>query len=81
MNGLSRLHTKASGYSFALSCPRCGTTCEPVTEGNVVGGTQASAIARCPACPKEFLVVVLLRPSAAKTPARKRRGTRLLQES
>lgn len=78
MNGLSPLRRAPGGYAFGLSCPRCGSACDRVTEGVVVGGTQVSAVARCPQCPREWLIVVLLRTSAAKTPARKRRGTRLL---
>lgn len=78
MYGLSRLKKRGPNYIFGVSCPRCGGITEPLTLGNVVGGTQASAVARCLDCKKEWLLVVYLRNSAAKVPPRIRRGTRLL---
>lgn len=81
MNGLSHLRANKNGrFSFGLLCPRCGEPCESLTIGNVIGGTQTSAIARCPRCSKDFLVLVLLHSGAPKVPARiKRRGTRLVE--
>lgn len=86
LKGLSRLRSvSANGllgsYIFVARCPRCGELLEPVATSKVVALTQASAIARCPECPREWQITVLLRTSAPKIPAVKRRGTRLLQES
>lgn len=78
MYGLSRLRIHGRLYVIAASCPRCGRPLEPVTTGTVIAGTETSAIAKCPGCPREWQITVLLRTSAPRIPAVKRRGTRVL---
>jgi uncharacterized Zn finger protein (UPF0148 family) len=78
MYGLSRLRIRGRQFMLAVCCPRCGTPLEPVTTGTVIAGTETSAIAKCPNCPREWQITVLLRTSAPKIPAVKRRGTRLV---
>ena len=47
------------GYTFSLNCS-CGSTLEHVTSGKVFEGIDTSAIARCPACHREWQVLVRL---------------------
>ena len=47
------------GYTFRLNCS-CGSTLEHVTSGKVFEGIDTSAIARCPACHREWQVLVRL---------------------
>lgn len=39
-----------TGYTLALTCPRCGADVEHVNASRVIGGRETSAIVRCPEC-------------------------------
>ena len=61
------------GYTFRLNCS-CGSTLEHVTSGKVFEGIDTSAIAICPACNREWQVLVrLLRMPANPAALRQRR--------
>lgn len=49
-----------NGYVIDLSCLKCGSDCEPVTEGRAIAGAEANAIARCTWCRSEWEVHVRL---------------------
>lgn len=49
-----------NGYLLPLSCPLCGGAMEHVNAG--AGGTSAAAVAACPACRRQFEIVVTIRP-------------------
>ena len=57
-----------TGYTFDVTCPKCGGPVIPVVEGRVVAGTETSAVFRCaePCTSRyaEWQVVLFLRPVA-----------------
>ena len=61
-----------NGYTFALNCS-CGSTLEHVTSGKVFENADTSAIACCPACHREWQVLVRLLRVPQMSAVRQRR--------
>ncbi len=52
------------GYVVPATSPCCGAELEHVASGRPIAGTEARAVARCPSCGREFVLIVLLRPAS-----------------
>lgn len=64
-----------TGYSFALSCPRCGSELQH-RAGSTAAGSEAKAMAHCRECRREWLVTVHLRRGTTQVASQARRMER-----
>lgn len=50
-----------AGYTFAVTCPRCGGEVEHLATGAVHAGTEAGSVFRCARCRHRWHVLVTIR--------------------